>query len=56
MKIIQEVRGYATSPKPSEAEALQKGIEAKAVEFVKQGTEIYSKTLKTVYLPFIIKK
>ncbi|MHB1141937.1 MAG: phosphomethylpyrimidine synthase ThiC [Sulfuricaulis sp.] len=43
MKITQEVRDYAASQKLSEAEALQKGMEAKAVEFVKQGAEIYKK-------------
>jgi phosphomethylpyrimidine synthase len=44
MKITQEVRDYAASQKLSEAEALQKGMEAKAVEFVKQGAEIYKRT------------
>jgi hypothetical protein len=34
----------AASQKLSEEEALQKGMEAKAVEFVKQGAEIYKKT------------
>ena len=34
---------YAASQKLSEQEALQKGMEAKAVEFVKQGAEIYKK-------------
>ncbi|HLE93700.1 MAG TPA: phosphomethylpyrimidine synthase ThiC [Sulfuricaulis sp.] len=43
MKITQEVRDYAASQKLSEEEALQKGMEAKAVEFVKQGAEIYKK-------------
>jgi phosphomethylpyrimidine synthase len=43
MKITQEVRDYAASQKLSEAEALKKGMEAKAVEFVKQGAEIYKK-------------
>lgn len=38
------IRDYATSQKLSEAEALQKGMEAKAVEFVKQGAEIYKRT------------
>jgi len=44
MKITQEVRDYAASQKLSEEEALKKGMEAKAVEFVKQGAEIYKKT------------
>lgn len=35
---------YAASQKLSDEEALQKGMEAKAVEFVKQGAEIYKKT------------
>jgi phosphomethylpyrimidine synthase len=43
MKITQEVRDYAASQKLSEEEALQKGMAAKAVEFVKQGAEIYKK-------------
>ena len=43
MKITQEVRDYAANQKLSEADALQKGMEAKAVEFVKQGAEIYKK-------------
>jgi phosphomethylpyrimidine synthase len=34
---------YAASQKLSEAQALQKGMEQKAVEFVKQGAEIYRK-------------
>jgi len=33
----------AASQKLSDAEALQKGMEAKAMEFVKQGEEIYRK-------------
>ena len=43
MKITQEVREYAASQKLSEEEAPQKGMEAKTVEFVKQGAEIYKK-------------
>lgn len=43
MKITQEVRDYAASQKLSEEEALQKGMEAKAVKFVKQGAVIYKK-------------
>jgi hypothetical protein len=34
---------YAASQKLSEEEALQKGMQAKAVEFVKQRAEIYRK-------------
>ena len=43
MKITQEVRDYAASQKLSEKEAMKKGMEAKAVEFVEQGAEIYKK-------------
>ena len=43
MKITQEVRDYAASQKLSEAEALQKGKEAKVVEFRKAGSEVYKK-------------
>jgi len=38
-----QLRDYAASQKLSEEEALKKGMEAKAVEFVKQGAEIYKK-------------
>ena len=40
---VTKVRDYAASQKLSEAGALKKGMEAKAVEFVKQGAEIYKK-------------
>jgi phosphomethylpyrimidine synthase len=43
MKITQDVRDYAASQGVGEAEALEKGMEEKAAEFVKQGAEIYSK-------------
>ena len=43
MKITQDVREYAAKQGLSEGEALAKGMEAKAVEFVKKGAEIYSK-------------
>jgi len=43
MKITQDVRDYAAKLGVDAAAALQKGMEAKAVEFVKQGAEIYSK-------------
>ncbi|CAH1213635.1 phosphomethylpyrimidine synthase [Candidatus Nitrotoga sp. BS] len=43
MKISQEVRDYAATQGVDEQTALQKGMEQKAVEFVKQGTNIYSK-------------
>ncbi len=43
MKITQDVRDYAASLGVSEEEALKKGMEAKAVEFVRQGAEVYKK-------------
>ena len=41
MKITQDVRDYAAKQGVAESEALSKGMEAKAVEFVKSGAEIY---------------
>jgi phosphomethylpyrimidine synthase len=41
MKITQDVREFAAAQGVAEAEALEKGMEAKAVEFVKQGAEVY---------------
>ncbi|HEX6137670.1 MAG TPA: phosphomethylpyrimidine synthase ThiC [Casimicrobiaceae bacterium] len=43
MKITQDVREYAAKQNLSDADALAQGMEAKAVEFVKGGAEIYSK-------------
>ncbi len=43
MKITQDVRDYAAAQGVSEQEALAKGMEQKAVEFVKKGAEIYQK-------------
>jgi phosphomethylpyrimidine synthase len=43
MKITQDVREYAAKQGLSEIEALQKGMQQKAIEFVKKGSEIYSK-------------
>jgi phosphomethylpyrimidine synthase len=43
MKITQDVREYAAAQGVSENEALHKGMEQKAVEFVQQGGELYSK-------------
>ncbi len=43
MKITQDVREYAAKEGVSEEEALARGMEQKAVEFVKQGAEIYRK-------------
>ena len=44
MKITQEVRDFASSQGLSETEALQKGMQVKAIEFVKTGAEIYKKS------------
>jgi phosphomethylpyrimidine synthase len=41
MKITQDVRDFAAAQGIAEAEALEKGMETKAVEFVRQGAEIY---------------
>ena len=43
MKISQDVRDYAATLGVDETTALTKGMEAKAIEFVKKGAEIYSK-------------
>ncbi len=43
MKITQDVREYAAQEGVSEQEALARGMEQKAIEFVKQGAEIYRK-------------
>ncbi|CAB3784771.1 phosphomethylpyrimidine synthase ThiC [Pararobbsia alpina] len=43
MKITQDVRDYAAKEGFSETEALRKGMEVKAVEFVRGGSEIYRK-------------
>ena len=43
MKITQDVRDYAEKLGVSEREALQEGMEQKAIEFVKKGAEIYTK-------------
>ena len=41
MKITQDVRDFAASQGLAEGEALQKGMEVKAVEFVRSGAELY---------------
>jgi phosphomethylpyrimidine synthase len=43
MKITQDVRDFAAKHGVSDEEALKKGMEIKAVEFVKQGAEIYQR-------------
>ncbi len=41
MKITQDVRDFAAKQGRLEQDALKKGMEEKAVEFVKKGAEIY---------------
>jgi len=41
MKISQDVRDYAAKQGISEQDALNKGMEEKAVQFLKTGSEIY---------------
>jgi len=43
MKITQDVRDFAAQQGVAEDEALTKGMETKAVEFVKSGAEVYRK-------------
>ncbi len=43
MKISQDVRDYADKLGVSNDEALQKGMQEKAIEFVKKGSEVYQK-------------
>ena len=43
MKITEDVRKYAAEQGVTEDEALRKGMEAKAAEFVKTGAEVYLK-------------
>jgi len=43
MKITQDVRDYADQLGVDEKEALQKGMQEKAIEFVKKGAEVYQK-------------
>jgi phosphomethylpyrimidine synthase len=43
MKITQDVRDFAAKHGVSEQEALKRGMEVKAVEFVKAGAEIYQR-------------
>ncbi|MCK5902193.1 MAG: phosphomethylpyrimidine synthase ThiC, partial [Cocleimonas sp.] len=44
MKISQEVRAFAAKEGLSDNEALKKGMQEKAIEFVDGGAEIYNKT------------
>ncbi len=41
MKITQDVRDYAATQGVSETEAIARGMQEKAIEFVKQGAEVY---------------
>ncbi|MBY0266186.1 MAG: phosphomethylpyrimidine synthase ThiC [Burkholderiales bacterium] len=43
MKITQDVRDYAAAQGVAEQDALQKGMQEKAKEFVEQGAEVYRK-------------
>jgi phosphomethylpyrimidine synthase len=43
MKITQDVRDYAASHGVAETEAIEKGMEEKAAEFVGSGGQIYRK-------------
>jgi phosphomethylpyrimidine synthase len=43
MKITQDVREYAEKQGIAADEALKRGMEEKAVEFVKKGSEIYQR-------------
>ncbi len=43
MKISQDVRDYAAAQGVSESEALEKGMQEKAVEFVNTGSKLYQK-------------
>ena len=43
MKISQDVRDYAAEQGINEQEALAKGMQEKAIEFVKKGSEVYQK-------------
>ncbi len=44
MKISQDVREFAAQEGISDADALNKGMELKAIEFVKKGSQLYSKS------------
>ncbi|MFA6970130.1 MAG: phosphomethylpyrimidine synthase ThiC [Gallionella sp.] len=44
MKISQDVRDFAAKEGISEQAALEKGMEVKSIEFVKKGSQLYSKS------------
>jgi phosphomethylpyrimidine synthase len=41
MKITQDVRDFAAKQGLAESQAIEKGMEVKAIEFVKMGAEVY---------------
>jgi phosphomethylpyrimidine synthase len=43
MKITEDVRKYAAEQNISEQDALKRGMEEKAKEFVDKGAEVYTK-------------
>lgn len=43
MKITEDVCRFAAEPSVSEEEALRKGMETKAKEFVEKGAGVYTK-------------
>jgi phosphomethylpyrimidine synthase len=43
MKITQDVRDFAAKQGVAEADALARGMEEKAMEFVKAGAQVYRK-------------
>ena len=48
MKITQDVREYAANQKIDEKDALSAGMQAKAIEFVKNGAEILQEAVSDV--------
>ena len=43
MKITEDVRKFAAEQKISEDQAIQAGLEEKAKEFARKGSEVYAK-------------
>jgi len=43
MRITEDVRRYAAEQGVAEEEAVRRGLEEKAREFVKKGSEVYAK-------------
>ena len=43
MRISQDVRDYANKKGVTEQQALQEGMQEKAIEFVKKGSKVYQK-------------